>query len=103
LNLSLNQVPAGTRPTPLASHFGVQLRDAAALQAVRERFERDGLLTAVQQQTTCCYAVQDKVWVHDPDGVPWEWYRVTDDDAALHADPGGGCCAPRPAQGGCCG
>jgi catechol 2,3-dioxygenase-like lactoylglutathione lyase family enzyme len=103
LNLSLNEVSAARRPKPLASHFGVQLRDAAALEAVRQRLEDAGLVTRVQQQTTCCYAVQDKVWVHDPDGVPWEWYRVTDDDADAHADSDGACCAPQPATGGCCG
>ena len=28
---------------------------------------------------TCCYAVQDKVWVDGPDGEPWEVYTVLAD------------------------
>ena len=33
----------------------------------------------VQESTTCCYAVQDKAWVSDPDGAPWEVYTVLAD------------------------
>ena len=43
------------------------------------RSSADGLETAVEDQTTCCYAVQDKVWVSDPDGAPWEVYTVLAD------------------------
>jgi hypothetical protein len=35
-----------------------------------------------EKDTTCCYALQDKVWVHDPAGAPWEIYTVKDDDPA---------------------
>jgi hypothetical protein len=37
------------------------------------------MITDVQDNTTCCYAVQDKVWVDDPDQVPWEVYTVLAD------------------------
>ncbi len=33
--------------------------------------------------TTCCYALQDKVWVHDPAGAPWEVYTITDDNPVV--------------------
>jgi hypothetical protein len=39
----------------------------------------EGLATAVEDQVTCCYAVQDKVWVGAPDGEPWEVYTVLAD------------------------
>jgi hypothetical protein len=29
--------------------------------------------------TTCCYAVQDKTWVNDPDGNAWEAFVVLED------------------------
>jgi hypothetical protein len=38
-----------------------------------------GLVPRVQEATTCCYAVQDKAWVSDPDGAPWEFYAVLAD------------------------
>ena len=41
-----------------------------------------GLLTEVEDDSVCCYARQDKVWVHDPAGAPWEVYTVKDEDPA---------------------
>ena len=44
-----------------------------------ERLSGEGLSTEVQESTTCCFAVQDKVWANDPDGAPWEYYTVLAD------------------------
>jgi hypothetical protein len=38
-----------------------------------------GLDPQVQESATCCYAVQHKAWVDDPDGAPWEVYTVLGD------------------------
>ncbi len=46
------------------------------------RLIAEGLETEEQQGTTCCYAVQDKVWVEDPDQTPWEVYTVLADAPA---------------------
>jgi len=43
------------------------------------RLSGEGLSTEVQEATTCCFAVQDKVWTNDPDGAPWEYYTVLAD------------------------
>ena len=53
--------------------------EVAAAQA---RLAGDGLATATEENVTCCYAVQDKVWVDDPDGAPWEIYTVLGDSDA---------------------
>ena len=50
-----------------------------------------------EMDTTCCYAKQDKIWVRDPDGTPWEVF-VTHEDAEEHG--GGGIEAAEPAT--CC-
>jgi hypothetical protein len=53
----------------------------------------------VEEETTCCYAVQDKVWVSDPDGAPWEVYTVLADapvDSGISGE--GGCCVADSAQ-----
>jgi len=47
--------------------------------AAQDRLAREGLATALEEQTTCCYALQDKVWVHGPGGEPWEIYAVLAD------------------------
>ena len=47
--------------------------------AVKERLQAAGLATFDEMDTTCCYAKQDKIWVHDPDGNAWEVYALTDD------------------------
>ena len=85
VNLTLNQVaqPVALHP---AQHFGVQVMSTDAVQEALARFEAEGRLTRVEEQTTCCYAVQDKVWVEDPDGHPWEIFVVTQTDTELHSD-----------------
>jgi hypothetical protein len=53
------------------------------------------MATEIEEQTTCCYAVQDKVWVSDPDGAPWEVYTVLADAPAETGTAGdGSCCVP---------
>jgi hypothetical protein len=50
-----------------------------------------------EENTTCCYAMQDKVWVEDPDGNMWEVFVVKADAATMHVDPAktaAACCAP---------
>ena len=61
------------------NHLGVEVADTAAVRAAVARLDGEGLATSEEQGVTCCYAVQDKVWVHDPDGAPWEVYTVLDD------------------------
>ena len=50
-----------------------------------------GLTTLEENDTTCCYALQDKVWVHGPGDEPWEVYTVkADAPAATSVRPDGG-------------
>ena len=52
-----------------------------------QRFKALGWITEVEDQRTCCYAVQDKVWLTDPDGNRWELFVVTHYDSDLKNDP----------------
>ena len=61
------------------NHLGVEVDSADEVQAATRRLSAEGLAPIVQQSTTCCYAVQDKAWVDDPDGAPWEVYTVLAD------------------------
>ena len=58
------------------NHLGVEVESSAEVQAAHQRLVDAGLATAPEDNVACCYAVQDKVWVDDPDGAPWEVYTV---------------------------
>jgi catechol 2,3-dioxygenase-like lactoylglutathione lyase family enzyme len=92
VNLTLNQSPAQPRRAPGVSHFGVQVKSTDAVEAMKQRFESAGIPVRVEENVTCCYAVQDKVWVDDPDGNAWEVFVTLDNDAAGPEDPAAGCC-----------
>ena len=61
------------------NHLGVEVGSTEEVGAAQRRLAEEGLATAVEDQVTCCYAVQDKVWVDGPDREPWEIYTVLAD------------------------
>ena len=61
------------------NHLGVEVATADEVAAAQIRLTGEGLTTATEDNVECCYAVQDKVWVDDPDGAPWEVYTVLAD------------------------
>jgi catechol 2,3-dioxygenase-like lactoylglutathione lyase family enzyme len=84
------------------NHLGVEVFSQEEVSAAERRLADAGLAPAPEKGTTCCYALQDKVWVHDPDGAPWEVYTVLA-DASAGPHP-----VPSPARAGeaaavCCG
>lgn len=75
------------------NHLGVEVGSPDEVVEATARLSGAGLGTAVERSTTCCYAVQDKVWVHDPDGAPWEVYTVlADAHASTGVNGDGNCC-----------
>ena len=82
VNLALNEVPDladGARMGAL-SHLGIQVHSTDDVYAIRQRWAEAGLVTRDEMQTDCCYAKQDKTWVHDPDGNEWEVFVVLEDN-----------------------
>jgi catechol 2,3-dioxygenase-like lactoylglutathione lyase family enzyme len=75
-------VASGNGVTGILNHLGVEVTSTDAVVATRARWSSKGLNVTDVAQTTCCYAVQDKIWVHDPDGAPWEVYTVLADASA---------------------
>jgi len=61
------------------NHLGVEVLSTDEVTAAQVRLADEGMATATEENVTCCYAVQDKVWVDDPDGAPWEIYTVLED------------------------
>ncbi|HWW43769.1 MAG TPA: ArsI/CadI family heavy metal resistance metalloenzyme [Acidimicrobiia bacterium] len=61
------------------NHLGVEVPGTDDVDAAKARLRDEGLDTKVEDQTECCYALQDKVWVSDPGGAWWEVYTVLGD------------------------
>jgi catechol 2,3-dioxygenase-like lactoylglutathione lyase family enzyme len=92
------------------NHSRVEVESTAEVTAATARLSGEGLATATEDEVTCCYAVQDKVWVDDPDGAPWEIYTVLADAdtpagelRTVEPACGPGRCDTTPAAEVCCG
>ena len=111
LNFTLNEASVNSRGA--LSHLGIQVRSTEDVLTTRQRWRDGGLLTRDEMQTSCCYAVQDKTWIRDPDGNEWEVFVVLEDNLAetaacecgdkvaatkpqAIAESATSCCAPRP-------
>ena len=84
------------------NHLGVEVESPDEVASAATRLTHEGLAVAVEERVSCCYAVQDKVWVDGPGGEPWEVYTVLEDVDAPHgslrpSDPSDtACCVSRP-------
>jgi hypothetical protein len=90
--LKLVLIEGGGEPGSI-NHLGVEVFSTDAVKEATDYLVGAGLATEIEEQTTCCYAVQDKVWVDGPDHSRWEVYTVLAD--ANDADSLGGderCC-----------
>lgn len=65
-----------TTATERLNHLGVEVTSSDQVAAAAARLAGQGLDTTTEDNVACCYAVQDKVWVSDPDDAPWEIYAV---------------------------
>jgi catechol 2,3-dioxygenase-like lactoylglutathione lyase family enzyme len=70
---------AGNGEPGSLNHLGVEVESTDDVAATQRRLADEGLPTATEDEVSCCYAVQDKVWVDAPDGEPWEIYTVLAD------------------------
>ncbi|MEU6503019.1 ArsI/CadI family heavy metal resistance metalloenzyme [Streptomyces californicus] len=96
-------------------HLGVEVESTDQVTVAADRLKDAGLATFEENDTSCCYALQDKVWVHGPGREPWEVYVVKADadtlgrSARTEVDAEADCCATEtpankaPATGGSCG
>ena len=114
LNLTMQEAP---RTGANASHFGIQVAGSEDVAVAWTRFKEAGLVTRTEENTECCYALQDKVWIEDPDGNAWEVFVVKGEAAVMEKQTtSAGCCVPKvkeetanpgsagaKARGGCCG
>ncbi|GAA2410576.1 ArsI/CadI family heavy metal resistance metalloenzyme [Actinomadura vinacea] len=64
-------------------HLGVEVADTEEVTAATSRLKEAGLATFTENDISCCYALQDKVWVTGPGKEPWEVYVVKGDADTL--------------------
>ena len=74
-----NAEARGHGTTTALNHLGIEVETTDEVTATTRRLSDEGLPTATEEATSCCYAIQDKVWVEDPNGAPWEVYTVLAD------------------------
>jgi catechol 2,3-dioxygenase-like lactoylglutathione lyase family enzyme len=92
------------------NHLGVEVFSTDEVLDATKYLAEAGFVTDIEEQTTCCYAVQDKVWVDGPDASRWEVYTVLADAEASSANGDDSlCCTPeavevsaKPAARACC-
>jgi catechol 2,3-dioxygenase-like lactoylglutathione lyase family enzyme len=83
----------------MLNHLGVEVDSTDEVHAATGRFQAADLPVRLEDGVECCYALQDKVWVNDPDGAEWEWYTVLGDSnsmasTATTTSSEGECCTP---------
>lgn len=84
LKLALNQMEYEGDGS--LDHLGFVVDSRAEVAAARQRLMDAGLTTFSEEEVSCCYATQDKVWATDPDGHAWEIYVLLDDAAEAVKD-----------------
>lgn len=87
LNLTLNRSSSSPAAEGSLSHLGLQVSTTELVHRASERLKSSGLATFDEKDTTCCYAVQDKVWVTDPSGNRWEVFMVKQDSESAGQGP----------------
>lgn len=99
LNFSLNEADsyaASAVAEQHINHLGFQVGSTEDVLAIKSRLVAAGLAATDEMNTTCCYAVQDKTWLRDPDGLDWEIFVVLADAASYHGgcNDANACCTP---------
>jgi catechol 2,3-dioxygenase-like lactoylglutathione lyase family enzyme len=82
--------PAGASGT--LSHLGIRVDSTDEVRSRKAALDARGVVTEEEKRETCCYAVQDKFWLADPDGNRWEVYTVLEDIEQPKAEASA-CCA----------
>ncbi|MEU9513471.1 ArsI/CadI family heavy metal resistance metalloenzyme [Micromonospora sp. NPDC048169] len=79
-------------------HLGVEVATTEEVNAATNRLTESGLITLEENDTECCYALQDKVWVRGPGDERWEVYTVKADSPQLEKVTESACCASDTAE-----
>ena len=86
---------------PGVNHLGLQVDAADELVALRRRVTAAEIAADDEPAAECCYALSDKYWIEDPQGVAWETFHTLGDIPMFGKDHAptaatSACCAPKP-------
>lgn len=81
--LKLVLLPGEPGQKTIMDHVGIEVDTSAEVDEAAKRFDAIGFDSEIEAGTACCYALQDKVWVHGPGNEPWEVYTVVADADSL--------------------
>ena len=89
------------------SHLGIEVETPEEIALWQNKLSQQGLVKLVENETDCCFAKQDKIWVQDPDGNSWEIFYVIEQlptEGVLNKANSSACCTPSfgKAKSGCC-
>jgi catechol 2,3-dioxygenase-like lactoylglutathione lyase family enzyme len=98
IHLALQPGRVGGRPAGALSHLGIRVDSAEQVGRWKSALAGRGLPTEEEKREACCYALQEKFWVTDPDGNRWEVYTVLE-DIEQKAEAGTTCCTPKAETG----
>ena len=83
-------------------HLGFQLETVEEMSEWLNKARLQGIVSREEIGTSCCYAIQDKFWATDPDGVQWEVYYFHEDaefnDPHYASQDASACCIPPVSQ-----
>ncbi len=97
-SLVISFIENGERVNSSFGHLGIQVETKQEMEEKLGVSQQHGLVSKIEIGTACCYAIQDKFWVNDPDGVQWEVYYFHEDaqfnDPQYELTDASACCMP---------
>ena len=93
IHLALQPGLSGSASSGSLSHLGIRVESSDAVRRRRSELKDRGIVSEEEKREACCYALQDKFWLSDPDGNRWEVYTVLEDIEDESRASGTACCA----------
>lgn len=60
------------------SHLGLQFENPEAFDAYQKEKRHLDKQAIEEQGAQCCYAISNKLWLTDPDGIRWEAFSTSE-------------------------
>ena len=93
IHLALQPGPTGTAAHGSLSHLGIRVDTLDDVRRWRSDLKARGIVSEEEKREACCYALQEKFWLSDPDGNRWEVYTVLEDIEEVSREAQAACCA----------
>jgi catechol 2,3-dioxygenase-like lactoylglutathione lyase family enzyme len=93
IHLALQPGLEGGASTGALSHLGIRVPSLDEVRRRRAELRARGVVSEEEKREACCYALQDKFWLSDPDGNRWEVYTVLEDLEHESLPGATSCCA----------